>query len=218
MKYVLKIGLLFFLSFFIFFCSSVLKVNCKKNPFEELDSLQRTKKVRNFTAVKPVGWFSHQAATGALAYSIDRKKLLQSNPPILHRPENDDPKRNVAFLSISNTRVRNPCKTEVTLEDYLHFFISNKKRWSGNKAFNYILLKSNHNRYGKVYIVKYAYKNDTILDKEKKPLLTKNVVFLLFKDQIGYEIYYGADAKVFERFLPVFEDVVKSFFIKEAAN
>ena len=159
MKYVLKIGLLFFLFFFLFSCSSVLKVNCKKNPFEELDSLQRTKKVRNFTAVKPVGWFSHQAATGALAYSIDRKKLLQSNPPILHRPENDDPKRNVAFLSISNTRVRNPCKTEVTLEDYLHFFISNKKRWSGNKAFNYILLKSNHNRYGKVYIVKYTAKH-----------------------------------------------------------
>lgn len=136
MKHFLKIGLLFFLSFFIFSCRSVLKVNCKKNPFEELDSLQRTKKARNFTSLKPVGWHSYQAATGALAYSIDRKKLLKSNPPILHRPENDDPKRNVAFISISNIRVRNSCKTEVTLEDYLHFFISNKKRWSGNKAFN----------------------------------------------------------------------------------
>lgn len=66
--------------------------------------------------------------------------------------------------------------------------------------------------------MKYAYKNDAILDKEKKALITKNVVFLLFKDQIGYEIYYRADAKVFERHLPVFEDVVKSFVIKEAAN
>jgi len=217
-KFVLKVGLLFLLSFFIFSCSAVLKVNCKKNPFQELDSLQRTKKVRNFTALKPVGWYSNQSTAGALGYSIDRKTPLESNPPILHRPDNDDPKRNVAFISISNTRVRNHCKTEVTLEDYMHFFISNKKRWSGNKAFNYVLLKTNHSRYGKVYIVKYAYKNDAILDKQKKPLITNNVVFLLFKDQIGYEILYRADAKVFETYLPVLEEVVKSFVIKEAAN
>ena len=81
-----------------------------------------------------------------------------------------------------------------------------------------MLLKTNHSRYGKVYIVKYAYKNDAILDKQKKPLITNNVVFLLFKDQIGYEILYGADAKVFEAYLPVLEEVVKSFVIKEAAN
>lgn len=218
MKHFLKNWLAFFSVFFIFSCSALLKVNCKKNPFQELDSLQRTKKVRNFTALKPVDWYSNQSKRGALGYFIDRKIPLESNPPILHRLDNGDPKRNIAFISISNTHVRNHCKIEVTLEDYMHFFISNKKRWSGNKVFNYVLLKTNHSRYGKVYIVKYAYKNDAILDKEKKLLITNNLVFLLFKDQIGYEILYGADAKVFETYLPVLEEVVKSFVIKEDAN
>ena len=32
------------------------------------------------------------------------------------------------------------------------------------------------------------------------------------------KFYYGADAKVFETYLPVLEDVVKSFVIKEDVN
>ena len=126
-KFVLKVGLLFLLSFFIFSCSAVLKVNCKKNPFQELDSLQRTKKVRNFAALKPVGWYSNQSTAGALGYSIDRKTPLESNPPILHRPDNDDPKRNVAFISISNTRVRNHCKNEVLWKIICIFLFQTKR-------------------------------------------------------------------------------------------
>lgn len=214
----IKWGLFFLFSISIFSCSAVLKISCKKNPFQDLDSLQRTKKVRNFVAIKPVGWYSNQSTTGALGFSIDREKTLESNPPIIHHLDNINTKRNVAYISITNKSVRNQCKIETTLDDYLHFFISNKKKWAVNKEFNYILLKTNHSRYGNFYIVKYSYKNNSIIQKGKKPLITNNVVFLLFKHQIGYEIYYGADAKLFETYLPVLEEVVKSFVIKEDAN
>mgnify|MGYP006072478557 FL=1 len=214
----IKWGLFFLFSISIFSCSAVLKVTCKKNPFQDLDSLQSTKKARNFSALKPVGWYSNQSEVGALSFSIDREKTLESNPPIIHHLDNINTKRNVAYISITNKSVRNQCKIETTLEDYLHFFISNKKRWAVNKEFNYILLKTNHSRYGKVYIVKYSYKNNSIIQKGKKPLITNIVVFLLFKDQIGYEIYYSADSNVFETYLPVLNSVVASFVIKEDSN
>ena len=77
-KFVLKVGLLFSVIFFYFFpVVQFLKVNCIKNPFQELDSLQRTKKVRNFAALKPVGWYSNQSTAGALGYSIDRKNTIR---------------------------------------------------------------------------------------------------------------------------------------------
>ena len=162
-----KWGLLFLFSISIFSCSAVLKISCKKNPFQDLDSLQITKKVRNFVAIKPVGWYSNQLTTGALGFSIDREKTLESNPPIIHHLDNINTKRNVAYISITNKSVRNQCKIETTLDDYLHFFISNKKKWAVNKEFNYILLKTNHSRYGNFYIVKYSYKNNSIIQKGK---------------------------------------------------
>tara|TARA_B110000208_G_scaffold17742_1_gene21398 strand:+ start:13347 stop:13871 length:525 start_codon:yes stop_codon:yes gene_type:complete len=162
-----KWGLLFLFSISIFSFSAVLKISCKKNPFQDLDSLQITKKVRNFVAIKPVGWYSNQSSTGALGFSIDREKTLESNPPIIHHLDNINTKRNVAYISITNKSVRNQCKIETTLDDYLHFFISNKKKWAVNKEFNYILLKTNHSRYGNFYIVKYSYKNNSIIQKGK---------------------------------------------------
>ena len=65
------------ISFLFFPVEAVLKVNCIKNPFQELDSLQRTKKVRNFAALKPVGWYSNQSTAGALGYSIDQKNTIR---------------------------------------------------------------------------------------------------------------------------------------------
>lgn len=193
---------LFSASILFFSCGSLKNMNCEKAPFEELDSLQKTLSVANFEIEIPKNW------KGAKRKGTAHYDLIDINAK--------KEKKIIAHLNIEHHKKRNECINKITIEDYLNYFMENKVRYRNtiNEDFKHILLSSNHKKYGKIYIIKYAIR----YDPNQKSKIEKYATFLYFYKNIGYTIEYNASFEDFETYLPLVEKSINSFKIIESES
>jgi len=169
----------------------------KNTPFKELDSLQSTKKVVNFSFGSEINdWKTYdkrEVKTGFLSFykKIEDKRV-------------DSSYATVNIIAYNND-VKKRWKETTNIENYLERFIALKEKWRF-KDFKYSLHTTKHKKYGKLYIVKYG--------DERKYKYT-NVVFLFFYRNKGYTIEYSALNEHYDKFLPEVEKLVMAFKINE---
>lgn len=184
----------FFISLLIFSCSSsktVLK-DCDKFPFEMLDSLQRTQREINYLITKPSNWKDYNFKKGALFYEVIDGFLDENLKP---------------YIYIESFNINNKCNFNYDINTFFNFYLKNEERYHQN--FKYLKLKSHYKKYGESFIVKHKSRN---INTEN--ILTTSV-FLLYYNNVGYQISYTALEEHFDRYLPDVENIVNSFKINE---
>lgn len=187
----------FVLTFIIVSCSSIKKVsnNCKKNPFEELDSLERVNQVLNYKINIPKNWEKSKTSGGDYLFlrdkSIDSFKFNSIK----------------ASVSIDLNKIKYICKSEnTTKENFLDYIIKYRSKWFESDDFKYSILKSNHKLYGDIYILKY-------IEKIRPNYSLMREFILIFHENKGYTLQYCAEPKYFEVYQPEFEKMIDSFRI-----
>lgn len=186
--------MLFLGCLFVISCASTNKVNCKKQPFEELDSLQKAQKILNYSMKFPENWQKSKFSGGD--WYFIKGEFIDSLGYY----------DRLANVYVSSEKVKSNCKDKYSIDDYLKLFLERKKRWS-YKDFKYSLVKTTHKKYGEMYILKF---------KEIFPHVTyESGVFLIFYNRIGYTIQYKNDEKKFKKYIQDIEKMIESFTIKE---
>ena len=194
----IKKVLIFSLLAAILSCSSVKRVekSCRENPFEELDSLQKSNQKLNYKIYNPKDWKNGKTSYGDW-YSLQEEFTDSLNY------------YNKANVYIGLHKIANECNsTAYTIDDYLSYFIDYKSKWFPKGKFKYLLLKGKHKIYGSIYIVKYTEK----INANKS--YTRSF-FLFFHDNKGYNIQYVTDPKYYDTYLPEVQKMVNSFRILE---
>lgn len=195
----IKKVLIFSLLAAILSCSSVKRVekSCRENPFEKLDSLQKSNQKLNYKIYKPKDWKNGKTSYGDW-YSLQGEFIDSLN--FYSRK---------ADVYIGLHKIAKECNsTAYTIDDYLSFFIDYKSKWFPKDKFKYLLLKGKHKIYGSIYIVKYTEKINTNKSYTRS-------FFLFFEANIGYNIQYVTDPKYYDTYLPEVQKMVNSFRILE---
>lgn len=194
-----KFVLVFFISLLIFSCSSSktsLK-KCNDSRFEQLDSLARANQVLNYKINIPKNWKKSKTSNGDWYFLED--EFIDSLGYYTRK----------ANIYISLNKIKEECyNQEYSNKDFLNYFLDYRSKWFNNKDFKYQLLKSNHKRYGEIYILKY----------DEKVSVNKTYVrsfFLFFHQNKGYAIQYVAEPKYYDMYLPELEKMINSFKIIE---
>ena len=179
----------------IFSCASIRqKQECKKEPFERLDSLQRFQKVLNYSVEIPKNWKKSKFSGGDWYY-LEGEFIDSLN---YHE--------RFADVYIVSDKIKNNCNSEYSVKNYVKLFIDNKKKW-WYKNFKYSLVKSIHKKYGEIYIMKY---------KQKRPHdILENGVFFIYYNRVGYMIHYKNKEKDFDKYISDVDLIVNSFVIQE---
>jgi hypothetical protein len=189
--------IIFFITLFFIItaCSSLKKMErkCKENPFEELDSLQSTLKEINYKVSIPKKWKSYSKGSIALYLTKKNKDSINYFDFIAH-------------ILIYSNKLNNKCKNTQDIEAFLSYRLKHINMFY-SKDFKYILLETNHKKYGKGYIIKYKRRlNNKIISYSE---------LILFHNNYGYGFNYFAETEIFQKHLSTFEKVINSFEILE---
>lgn len=167
-----------------------------KGSFKQLDSLEAIQRVVDFSfgreSEKWLTYDHRENKTGSLSYY---KKIGKTQ---------DSTGFQTVHLLAFKDEVKEKNKGKATIEDYLDFTLRKYKLYY--PKFKYILLRSKHNRYGNLYILKYGH------SRQNNPSMS--AVFLLMHKDFGYTIRFQAPKEYFDTFLPEVEKMVNSFTLE----
>lgn len=193
-----KFSICSFLFILLVSCGTNKVIGKKKNVFKQLDSIQKSQRIINFSFGKEKdNWLTYaddiKDKTGSLSYY---KKINDTN---YHQNFRD------VTLNVSSDEVENKYKDRATIDNYLHFKTQYYKKWF-YKDFKYDVLNFNHKTYGKGYVLRYSTKSIYLNDVAE---------FLFYYKGFGYTIKYNVINEYFDKYLPDVQEMVVSFIIEE---
>ena len=196
---IFKLKNLLFLCFLTFTiaCSSIKNniKSCNDNPFEELDSMQRANQILNYKINVPKNWEKSKTSSGDW-YFLKNKYIDSIN---FYSTKAD--------LYIGLNKVSSNCRDKnITIENYVDYFVKYRGKWFKNDDFKYSLIKSKHKLYGDIYTLKYK-------EKIANNYFVERSFFLFFYENKGYSIQYTAKPKYYDKYISDVEKIINSFRI-----
>ena len=179
-------------------CGANKKVSKFKSVFKELDSVQQSQRMINFS----FGEVKKEWLT-LVDYTKHNHGELYFYKQI--NDSNFHPNYSIAVIEAFNNEVKDKFKNRATIKNYLFFRIKFYKKWYG-KNFKYDLIKTHHKKYGNGYIL-------TFKNLQKYQYI--NAEYLFYHKGFGYTIKYTVLEEYYNKYLPDVEKMIKSFTIKE---
>ena len=175
-------------------CSSVKNIEkkCSQYPFEELDSIEQTLRKVNYKISVPENWTSYSKGSIALYLKKDFNDSLSYYY------------NNLARININSFKLKETCVDFYDIDKFLTYWLHSVNRYNHHE-FKYVLLKTNHIKYGKGYIIKHR--------RRLKGKIYSTSELLLFHKNYGYSFRFSAEVEMFETYLNVFEETINSFTV-----